>query len=45
MVVAVCKFGLGEIVFMVAMLFRKLLYQVLKGVYRLKQYCKQYANQ
>lgn len=45
MVVAVREFGLGNIVFVVAMFFRKLLYQMLIGVHRLEQYCEQYANQ
>lgn len=44
-VMAVCEFGLGEIVFVVTMFFRKLLYQMLIRVHRLKQYCEQYANQ
>jgi len=40
-VMAVGEFGLGSIVFVVAMLFRKLLHQMLIGVHGLKRYCEQ----
>lgn len=44
-VMTVRKFGLREIVLVVAMFLCKLLYQMFIGMHRLKQYCEQYANQ
>jgi len=40
----VCEFCFGMVVFVVAVFVTEFVNQMLKGMYRLEQYCEQYSN-